>query len=476
MAYEEYTFTSDMQDKILACIVAHPDRFLKFDGVLNSAFFAGTQRVAAARAIFVHWNKYGRLPSWEILGDIVYESISRMSEQKEENSIIDYVKKLKSMDTSDVDYVCDSVIAWARKRACYLAIDKAINAFHDGKVPDTIMNDTISRFDEAMKVGQNVIDRGYVLHPDFPDVEQALDKLMAKDYGIKTGFPLFDDIWPFGWGPGWLISVLAPPKRFKTTFCINLAMNMVNGASAPVLYYPCEITQELAVLRSLCNLTDSSSESFYKNPHSFRENVLQQMDFFKAPLVVRGFPSKTATVAGEIRSHARMVCQQLNIKPRALIIDYAETVKASMSDKRASEHRASADVYIESRALGSELECPVIIPDRCNKETVGRKVPSMKSFQGSFEKAGAVDVALGLCADDEEMLRNSIRYFVFLNRHGKALQHFRGRVDPERMRMWVDEKIPYDPEEDDYDEGGAGFKRQRRRKKTVSMPDEIQDP
>lgn len=468
--------TPDMQDKILCCIVAHPEKFLKYNGVLNSAYFAGTQRTAAARAIFAYWNKYSRYPGWEVLADVVYDSIARMSEQKEEESINAYVRKLREMNTDDVEYVADSVIAWARKRACYIALDKAVGAFHEGKVPDSVMNETITKFEDAMKIGQNITDRGYVLHPDYPDVEQALDKLTSKDYGISTGFPLLDSVWPFGWGPGWLICILAPPKRYKTTFCINLAMNMVNGSSAPVLYYPCEITQELAVLRSLCNLTDTSSESFYKNPGAFREQVIAQMDFFKAPLVVKGFPAKVATIGGDIRAHARMVSQQLNINPRAIIIDYAETVKATSTDpKRSSEHRASADVYTEARALGAEFKCPIILPDRCNKETVGRKVPSMKSFQGSFEKAGIVDAAIGVCGSEQEIIAGTIRYFIFLNRHGKAMQHFRGRVDSERMRMWVDEKIPYDPEEDDYQEG-AGRKHQRRsRRDRESPPSELQD-
>lgn len=464
-----------MQDKILACIVAYPDRFMKYAGVLHSAFFSGTQRTAAARAIIAYWNKFNRFPSWEILGDVVYDSIARTAEQKEEDSIIAYIRRLEEMDTADVDYVAESVISWARKRACYNALDKAINAFHDGNVPDEVMGEAIKKFEDALKIGQDVSDLGYIIHPDYPDISAVLDKLTQRDYGIPTGYPLLDEIWPFGWGPGWLISILAPPKRFKTTFCINLAMNMVNGSSAPVFYYPCEITSELAILRSACHLTQLGSDEFYRNPGAFREQVLSKMGFFRGPLVVKGFPAKAATVGGDIRNHAKMVRHQLGIVPKAIIIDYADTVKALNVDKRTSEHRASGEVYVEARALGSEMQCPVIIPDRCTKETVGRKVPSMKSFQGSFEKAGIVDVAIGLCGSDEEIMSDIMRYFVFLNRHGAAMQYFKGGIQPQQMRMTIEEAIPYKPEDDDFDDDAMRRGRRQRQRKGREVPEDLLD-
>jgi hypothetical protein len=98
------------------------------------------------------------------------------------------------------------------------------------------------------------------------------------------------------------------------------------------------------------------------------------------------------------------------------------------------------------------------MPDRCNRETVGKAVPNMSSFQGAFEKAGAVDVAIGLCATEAEHLQGRMRYFVFLNRHGPQLLHFEGRVDAECMRMTIDKQIEYVPEED---EEGARPKRSR---------------
>jgi hypothetical protein len=94
------------------------------------------------------------------------------------------------------------------------------------------------------------------------------------------------------------------------------------------------------------------------------------------------------------------------------------------------------------------------MPDRCNRQTVGLAVPSMKSFQGSFEKAGIVDAAIGICATEEEDKHDRVRYFVFLNRHGEAHKHYGGKVDPQRMIMTVGQEIDYNP--DEHDEGIDG--------------------
>jgi len=45
-----------------------------------------------------------------------------------------------------------------------------------------------------------------------------------------------------------------------------------------------------------------------------------------------------------------------------------------------------------------------------------------------------------------------VRYFVFLNRHGEALKHYDGTVDPTRMKMTVGSEITYTPDDDDEDD------------------------
>lgn len=445
------TFDSGFQDELLANLIKHPMEFVQNAAILKSAYFTGVERIATARAMFAYFEKCGRFPSEATIGQIVYNSILRTTEEKSEDEIMAYVKKLLEREPSQVNVVVDEVVSFARERAVYVAIQNSLTYHIDGKIPP---GGYCKLFEDALKVGLNTADLGYVIAKEGGDTEAIMSRVTQHEYGTPTGYADLDQLWPFGWGPGWLIAILAPPKRFKTTFALNLAMNIVENPNSPVLYYPCEITQELAAIRCLCNLTGLSNDDLYQNKDAFLERALAaQREKMESPLLIKGYPSMTATIAGDIRAHAQTARQKLRVNPKAIIIDFAETVKPSSDMKLTSEHRAQGEIYLEARALGAEFNCPVILPDRCNRETVGRSVPSMKSFQGSFEKAGIVDVAIGLCADDYEYANNIIRYFVFLNRHGMANQHFRGTVDPKSMTMTILEKIQWKPQQDEW-EGG----------------------
>lgn len=181
-------------------------------------------------------------------------------------------------------------------------------------------------------------------------------------------------------------------------------------------------------------------------------------------MLVKTFPSKTAGIS-DIRAHALNAIETFGIRPRVIFIDHAETVKPSKRVKDAQDYRQQADIYTEARALGAELNCCVIMPDRCNKETVSHPVPNMTSFQGSFQKAGEVDVSIGLCQTPEERKMNEIRYIVFLNRHGPQFGYYRGKVEDDMFTMHLDEELKYEEEVDDVRrrEQSRGDRRRRDR-------------
>jgi len=243
-----------------------------------------------------------------------------------------------------------------------------------------------------------------------------------------------------------------PRPSATTAFAINLALNIVQHQDVDVLYYACEISQELAALRAITNLTGWTQEQLLGDIEKAKQVTkiaLKQTMF--GTIWFKSYPSKSTSLC-EIRAHAKQVIGIYGLRPKAIVIDYAETVRPDTVDKRAPDWRQQADIYTQARALGAEFGACVIMPDRCNRETVDRRVPNMKSFQGAFEKAGIVDVAIGLCSTDAEYKYDRIRYFVFLNRHGDAYKHYDGTVDPERMRLTVGKEINYKPGEDDQDE------------------------
>jgi len=148
--FEKYNFGTDFQDLLLACIIQKPEKFMHNVGTLNSAYFFGVERIAAARALFAYWRKNHKFPAKNALCQIVYDSIVRSSDAKEEDNINKYVEKLRDMDTSDADYVVERVVAFARERALYIAIEKSHEFLVAGETPPGGFG---KMFEDALKIG-----------------------------------------------------------------------------------------------------------------------------------------------------------------------------------------------------------------------------------------------------------------------------------------------------------------------------------
>jgi replicative DNA helicase len=459
----QYQSSEEFQEVVLACLVRHPNEFTVYAAVLKSSYFTGVQATMVARCLLDYHRDRARFPSFVVLRELAVSAAKGISDNVQQAELIsDFVSKLEGHDTGDWSYVRDHIVKFAKEQSVVSAMREAIALLKEGKIPADGFS---SMFAKAMEVGTNVEDLGYILHQDS---DKVVDKVSNEEYGISTGYPLWDKVWRNGWGPGWLVVPLAPPKRYKTAMSINLALNMVGPAIAEnVFYYSCEISQELAMMRALSNIARQPFEAAVDSPERFKETVRNAMATrVAAHCLFKAFASKSSTVA-DIRAHAHAAINQLGIKPRVIVIDYAETVKPS--DKSDQEYRQQSSIYTEARALGTELGCTVIMPDRCNRETVSKSVPNFTSFQGAFEKAGIVDIAIGLCSTEQENQGNTLRMFTFLNRHGPPFQHVRGRVDPQTWKIELVEEIPYDPDADEDSD------RPKKKKRSRGPVDEVDD-
>jgi hypothetical protein len=450
MQLDKFNFSDDFQDILLACMLRHQGMFVMQGEVVEARFFNGAAAFDTCYEIKEYAKKYNCFPSFTILGNLLYQRFAMRNPDRAKEAV-DYIKRLARIDTKDAQGVRDMVINFARERAIQLALRVAMDASYKG---EEVKGGIIKLFEDALATGNNMDDVGIWLHTD---QDKVREKLESKEFGIVTGYEHLDRVWKRGWGKGWLIVPLAPPKRYKSTFCLNLALQMANLTHhADIFYYACEIDQELAMMRALLNVTGKTEDMLHGNEQNkFWELAQQQTDLsIHGNVMFKSFASKTTTIQ-QIKAHAKNVMHQMNIKPRAIIIDYAETVLPS-ENKGVSDWRQQAAIYTEARAMGGELGCCIIMPDRCNAEAVDKKVPSMKSFQGAFEKAGIVDAAIGLCATEAEHAQNICRYFILINRHGPQYLHFRGKVDPASYRMTIDEEIKFDPDAEE--ENGTKYR------------------
>lgn len=444
---------------VLACLIDRAEEFRYALSYIKPEFFNGRIAFDVAYEINEYFLAYSRLPSFTVLANMAHDRFLRQ-DPNYAKAVFEYVATLKEIDTTEWEPIKVRCRAFAKERALQVVIKKLQVATLENK---PFEGNAVQLVEDAVKVGEDFGDMGVEIHED---IDYIVNRLKDKNYGVKTGYPLLDYIWPFGWAPGWLIVPLAPPKRYKTTFCLNLALLMAGPQhDADVIYYACEIDQVHAMKRSLMSLTSTTEREIHRQPEHFRNLAkLKTDELVSGRILFKSFPSKTATLH-DIKLHAKQAMTTYSIRPKVIFIDYAETVRSSTSgDKNTPDWRRSADVYTEARAMGAELGCCVVMPDRCKAEIVDRPVPGLNSFQGSFEKAGIVDVAIGLCATDGEKKQGKMRYFVFINRHGPEYGYFQGKVFSDVAQMTIDSKLEFDPDAQEDDKKERMKYRGRKRK------------
>ena len=430
LSREQFNFSQDFQDLILACILRRPE-FIKYAQLVLPKFFSGVLRYRTARCVFDYYAEHMNFPSRETLIELVHTQSKRAGEETDES--VEYVDSLFSIHTHDWKFVHEKIVAFCRERAVLEAFKIGVEHFKEGTEPK---GGYVGLFQNAMSVGQGLEDIGIVLHRDAASV---VDRLANEDYGILTGYPVLDAIWKRGWKPGWLVVPLAPPKSYKSALSVNIALNMAM-AGHDVVYYACEISQEETAVRALQNLTGCKESDIYDHPVRFKEKYLDKgLRKLKGHFIFKGYPSKVAKMTDLETHYNNLIRTYRGLNPRALVIDYAETVSAINSDQ--SEHQAHASVYTDARAFGTRASATIIMPDRMNREACEMPVPTMTAFQGSFQKAGIVDIAFGVCMSPEERAQNIIRLFIFLNRWGQQGIHLKGMVNPELMQVQIVEPI-----------------------------------
>lgn len=471
MTREKFNFSSGFEKLIVGCLVAYPEKFIGRGELLQPQFFRTAIGSTAVKAITEFQRQYSRIPSFDALEQALRDECAKVGIENSE--IETYLSELGNTQVDDVDYVVTKVVDFCRERAIIAAIKEGVTAIKEGKAPK---NGWTRSFEEALAIGQDLGNLGYMINTD---VDEVVDKTLSPSFGVKTGIPAFDRIWRTGWAPGWLIVPLAPPKRYKTIFSLNLATSIAGQAvGGDVIYYACEISAELAAMRVFYGLANLTEDDLIANREDFKTRVKAALEMsMGGRLLVKHFPIGTARVS-DIKAHARMAVKQLGLKPRAIIIDYADTVVCA--DTAAPQHIQQALVYKEVIALGKEVGACIIMPDRCTAQAVDKKVPDMKSFQGAFAKGGILDIAIGLCSTPAEYAENILRTFVFINRHGPAWQHFTGKVDPAHAKIVIGEEIPYNPDDEETEQessagGGRPFQR-RRQERSIETPAELLDP
>ncbi|MCD6422174.1 replicative DNA helicase [bacterium] len=242
------------------------------------------------------------------------------------------------------------------------------------------------------------------LHDALAETYERLERLHEEKSGgvrgVPTGFPELDNILS-GFQPSDLIILAARPAMGKTSFALNIALNVALKAEIPVGIFSLEMSKDQLIERLLC--MDAQIDSW-----KMRTGKLSDEDFSRlgesmgrlseAPIYIEDTPNLTVS---ELRAKARRL--QAEHKIGFLIVDYLQLMQGERgTSSDANRVQEISEISRGLKALARELNVPVLALSQLSRAVEQRhpQIPQLSDLRESGSLEQDADVVMFIYRED----------------------------------------------------------------------------
>ena len=228
------------------------------------------------------------------------------------------------------------------------------------------------------------------INPIIRDAMEMLQKAANQKEGLsglRTGFDGLDKI-TSGWQDSDLIIIAARPAMGKTSFVLNIALNVAKRGKK-VAFFSLEMSNVQLVNRLIVNVCEIPGEKIKSGRLESYE--WEQLDFkikelYDAPIYIDDTPSLSVF---ELRTKARRLVREHGI--RCIIIDYLQLMNASGMSFGSREQEVST-ISRSLKGLAKELNIPIIALSQLNRGVESRQGAEGKRPQlADLRESGAIE-------------------------------------------------------------------------------------
>ena len=225
---------------------------------------------------------------------------------------------------------------------------------------------------------------------------------------VSTGWQVIDEITQGGFGKGELVLFAAPPGIGKSWSLVNIGVNAMKAGKI-VAHYTLELNEGYVGQRYDAVLSGVAVGNLKYN----MEDVTKSVQSVKGDLVVKHYPTKTASVTS-LKAHMdKMILQ--GKRPDVVIVDYADLLRGPTKEKR---HEELEEIIEDLRGMAGEYEVPVYTASQINRSGAEDDIITGTKIAGSFSKMMTADFVVSLSRKIEDKLAGTGRWHVIKNRFG----------------------------------------------------------
>ena len=381
------------QAKIISSLLSDKKFIQTICDILEPEYFDSDANKWLSKEIRDYFFEYKTSPTLEVMK----VKIDDMENDVLQVSVVENLKESwRNVNSTDLPFVQEQTLEFCRNQVMKNAIMDSVDLIEVGQY------DQIKKLvDEAMKAGSDR-DLG---HDYIDGIEERLTK-STRDT-VKTGWDPIDEVMDGGLGAGELGVVVAPAGIGKTWCLQSMGASAVKRGLNDV-HYTIELNQNYVGLRydTVFSGVTTADIKYYQ------DDVKKKIDQLKGTLLIKYFPTKSATVQ-TLAAHLSQIEIQ-GTKPDLVLVDYADILKGMGSEKR----HVLENIYDDLRGLAGEIECPIWTASQANRSSLEEDVIDATKVAEAYSKVMIADFVVSVSRKVEDKIANTSRFHVIKNRFG----------------------------------------------------------
>tara|TARA_Y100000592_G_scaffold10630_1_gene15043 strand:- start:850 stop:2202 length:1353 start_codon:yes stop_codon:yes gene_type:complete len=334
-------------------------------------------------------------------------------------AIIENLKEVfRHMESPDLDFIQDKCLDFFKNQTLKNAILESVEIMESKGDYDIIKK----LVDDALNAGtERNIGHEYVEH-----IEERYSETARET--VETGWDVIDELTQGGLGGGELGVIVAPAGVGKTWVLAAIGANAMKRGKH-IVHYSLELNESYVGLRYDSIFTGIANQ----NLKYHKEDVQSEMDKLKGDLVIKYFPTKTASV-NTLSAHLKRIIN-FGTQVDMVVVDYADILK-DMGGSREVRH-ALGNIYEDLRGLAGEFQIPIWTASQANRSALDEDVIEATKVSESYQKVMTADFVMSLSRKVEDKIGNTGRFHVIKNRFGPDGITYPAKVNTNTGKMEI---------------------------------------
>ena len=390
-------FGSEFQIKCISGLVSDKTFIERISDILEPDSFETDAHKFIVKETISYFLQYKDLPTLAVFKVKVDSIENDLLKQ----SVVEQLRLVyQKISDTDLKYIKEQFLEFCKNQKIKNAIMESVDHLKSGQY-DKIKHVV----DLAMKAG---MERN-IGHEYMVDIDKRMSMMARKS--IKTNWTEVDNIMDGGLAGGELGIITACAGSGKSWVLAKMGAEAMRQGKN-VLHYTLELNENYVGLRYDACFTGIDFQNIRNNIDIVKKKIAE----VPGKLIIKYYPIKTVS-AHSLKLHAERI-QTLGTKVDMIIVDYADILRPSQSERNSNSYSEAGGIYEELRGVAGELQVPIWSASQSNRAAMDEDIIQANNISDSYRKIMTADFVMSLSRKMSDKQANTARFHVIKNRFG----------------------------------------------------------